>query len=245
MCCRRRRVWRHNDTSTKTLNMFFWRPPGVGNRPNWGEGELKLYADILLNIYFLNERYPLHHTTAVTDSSRSTTTAIDDQVLWTGAGIRVTIGESGFESFRGLGDITAYRLIMSATCWQNVSADNCGRCLDDQCRPPAAFHVLFRPSNGVAGDDDDENGGWGCPAAEPSAYGAGDLRLGVGVCDRPNAGEGCCCCCCLDDWVVERFRRNGDCCGLGVSFPPAERLRGGRVTRVTGGVPAIKCVTMT
>ncbi|KAE9538652.1 hypothetical protein AGLY_005751 [Aphis glycines] len=131
---------------------------------------------------------------------------------------------------------------MSATCWQNVSADNCGRCLDDQCRPPAAFHVLFRPSNGVAGDDDDEKGGWGCPAAEPSAYGAGDLRLGVGVCDRPNAGEGCCCCCCLDDWVVERFRRNGDCCGLGVSFPPAERLRGGRVTRVTDGVPAIKCL---
>lgn len=182
------------------------------------------------------------------DPSRSTTmtaTAIDDdQVLWTGAGIRVTIGESGFESFRGLGAITAYRLMMSATCWQNVSADSCGRCLDDQCRPPAAFHVLFRPSNGVAGDDDDEKGGWWCcPAAAPSAYGAGDLRLGVGVCNRPTAGEGCGCC--LDDWVVDRFRRNGDCWGLGVSLPPAERLRGGRVTRVTGGVPAIKCVTMT
>jgi len=206
-------------------------------------GGIKTICGLLMNIYFLNKRYLLHHTTLVTDSSRSTTTVIDDQVLWTGAGIRVTIGESGFESFRGLGDITAYRLIMSATCWQNVSADNCGRCLDDQCRPPAAFHVLFRPSNGVAGDDDDEKGGWGCPAAEPSAYGAGDLRLGVGVCDRPNAGAECCCC--LDDWVVERFRRNGDCCGLGVSFPPAERLRGGRVTRVTGGVPAIKCITMT
>lgn len=147
------------------------------------------------------------------------------QDLCTGAGIRVTIGESGFESFRGLGASTAYWLIMSATCWQNVSADNCGRCLDVQCRPPAAFHVLFRPS-GVAGDVD------GCPPRSAD----GDLRLnrGVGVCDRLAVGAGWC----LDDWVVERFRRNGDCCGLGVSLPPAERLRGGRVTRVTGGVPA-------
>lgn len=210
------------------------------------EGRDQSYMRIIIEYLFFKQEVSPHHTTPVTDSSKSTTTtAIDDQVLWTGAGIRVTIGESGFESFLGLGDITAYRLIMSATCWQNVSADNCGRCLDDQCRPPAAFHVLFRPSNGVAGDDDDEKDGWGCPAAEPSAYDAGDLRLGVGVCDRPNAGEGCCCCCCLDDWVVERFRRNGDCCGLGVSFPPAERLRGGRVTRVTGGVPEIKCVIMT
>jgi hypothetical protein len=138
-------------------------------------------------------------------TTATTTTTINDQVLWTGAGILVTIGESGFESFRGLGAITAYRLMMSATCWQNVSADSCGRCLDDQCRPPAAFHVLFRPSSGVAGVDDVENGGW---CWLPSAYGAGDRRLGVGVCDRPNAGAGCCC---LDDWVVERFRRNGDC----------------------------------
>jgi len=93
----------------------------------------------------------------------------------------------------------------------------------------------------VAGVDDVENGGWWWP---PSAYGAGDRRLGVGVCERPNAGAGAGCWC-LDDWVVERFRRNGDCCGLGVSLPPAERLRGGRVTRVTGGVPATKRITVT
>lgn len=225
----------------ENIKYVFLTTTGGRKSPDYGGGGNQNYMRIIIEYLFLNERYPLHHHTTTTTM---TTTAVDDQVLWTGAGIRVTIGESGFESFRGLGDITAYRLIMSATCWQNVSADNCGRCLDDQCRPPAAFHVLFRPSNGVPGDDD-EKGGWGCPAAEPSAYGAGDLRLGVGVCDRPNAGAGCCCCCCLDDWVVERFRRNGDCCGLGVSFPPAERLRGGRVTRVTGGVPAIKCVTIT
>lgn len=143
-------------------------------------------------------------------------------VRCTGAGIRVTIGESGLESLRGLGASTAYRLMMSATCWQNVSAANCGRCLDGepQWRPPAAFHVLLRASAAS------------CPSAD------GDRRLirGVGVCDRlTDADAGC-----LDDWVVERLRRNGDCCGLGVSLPPAERLRGGLVTLVTGGVPATR-----
>lgn len=155
--------------------------------------------------------------------------------------MRVTTGESGLESLRGLGAITANRLMMSATCWQNVSGDSCGRCLDTAgCRPPAAFHVLFRAS-GVAGDDHD---GSGCP---PSAD--GDLRLmrGVGVCERLTAGRWFCCCCCCWCWycwywcccATERFRRNGDCCGepAADSLPPAERLRGGRVT---GGVPGAK-----
>jgi len=158
------------------------------------------------------------------DDGDDATTRENPQDLWTGAGIRVTTGESGFESFRGLGAIAAYRLMMSATCWQNVSADNCGRCLVAvRCRPPAAFHVLFRAS-GVPGDDDH------CCCRS----GGGDRRLirGVGVCDRQTGGW------CPGGCAAERFRRNGDCTGLGVSLPPAERLRGGRVTRAAGGVPA-------
>lgn len=42
--------------------------------------------------------------------------------LLTGAGIRVVIPQSGFESFLGLGIIAAYCCIISATCWQNESS---------------------------------------------------------------------------------------------------------------------------
>lgn len=98
--------------------------------------------------------------------------------------MRVTTGESGLESLRGLGAITANWLMMSATCWQNVSGDSAGRCLDTAgCRPPAAFHVLFRAS-GVAGDDDHD--GDGCP---PSVDGDRRLMRGVGVCERLTAGR--------------------------------------------------------
>jgi len=95
--------------------------------------------------------------------------------------------------------------------------------------------VLFRAS-GVPDDDH-----WFWSAGGPAAS-DGDRRLirGVGVCDRLIVAGWC-----LDDWVVERFRRNGDCNGLGVSLPPAERLRGGRVTRVAGGVPAPAAAVVT